>query len=190
VAGDITTLLDRWKAGSAEAREELVSKTYGELRRLARSYLRRERQGHTLQATALLNEVYLRFLPAGPRVADSREAFFRLMASEMRKRLVDHARRRLADKRGSGVRHEPLDTQIAATAADSDDAGPMLDRLDRAVAELGVNHPRAAQVVQLRFIGGLTIEEIAEELSLSAGTVKREWTFAKAWLAAAMEAPD
>ena len=189
--GDITTLLDRWKAGSAEAREELVSKTYGELRRLARSYLRRERQGHTLQATALLNEVYLRFLPAGPRVADSREAFFRLMASEMRKRLVDHARRRLADKRGSGVRHEPLDTQIAATAADaSDDAGPMLDRLDRAVAELGVNHPRSAQVVQLRFIGGLTIEEIAEELTLSAGTVKREWTFAKAWLAAAMEAPD
>lgn len=189
--GDITTLLDRWKAGSADAREELVSKTYGELRRLARSYLRRERQGHTLQATALLNEVYLRLLPAGPRVADSREAFFRLMASEMRKRLVDHARRRLADKRGSGARHEPVDAHTPATVADSsNDVGPMLDRLDRAVAGLGESHPRAAHVVQLRFIGGFTIEEIAEELELSPGTVKREWTFAKAWLAAAMETSD
>jgi RNA polymerase sigma-70 factor, ECF subfamily len=191
VPGDITTLLNRWKAGSADAGEELVSKTYGELRRLARSYLRRERQGHTLQATALLNEVYLRFLPAGPGAADSREAFFRLMASEMRNRLVDHARRRLAQKRGGGVRHVPLDTLAPAVAPDSaDDSGPMLDRLDRAVAELGARYPRTATVVQLRFIGGLTIEEIADELGLSPGTVKREWTFAKASLAAALEAPD
>jgi RNA polymerase sigma factor (TIGR02999 family) len=191
VPGDITTLLDKWKAGSVAAGEEVVAKTYGELRRLARSYLRRERQGHTLQATALLNEVYLRFLPAAPRAADNRDAFFRLMASEMRRRLVDHARRRLAEKRGGGVRLESLDPEVAAAAPDaSGDVVPMLDRLDRAVADLGVSHPRAAEVVQLRFIGGLTIEEIAEELGLSTATVKREWTFAKAWLAAAMESED
>jgi RNA polymerase sigma-70 factor (ECF subfamily) len=190
VPGDITTLLDRWKSGSAEAGEELVSKTYQELRSLARGYLRRERQGHTLQATALLNEVYLRLLPEGPRAASNREAFFRLMASEMRHRLVDHARRRLTDKRGSGVRHETVDALTPAIAPDDDtDVVQMLDRLDVALANLGGSHPRTAQVVQLRFIAGLTIEEIADELGLSPGTIKREWTFAKAWLAAAMAPP-
>jgi RNA polymerase sigma-70 factor (ECF subfamily) len=187
VPDDITILLAQWNAGSIGAGEEIVSKTYDELRRLARGYLRRERPGHTLQATALLNEVYLRFLPEGPRAAATREEFFRLMASEMRRRLVDHARRRLAGKRGGGVRHESLDALTPAAAPEpSDDPEEMLDRLDRAVDELGKSHPRAAQVVQLRFIGGLTIEEIAEDLKLSSGTVKREWTFAKAWLAAAL----
>ena len=106
-------------------------------------------------------------------------------------RLKAEATDRLADKRGSGVRHEPLDPHVPAIAADSsNDVAPMFDRLDRAVAGLGESHPRAAQVVQLRVIGGSTIEEIAEELDLSPGTVKREWTFAKAWLAAAMETSD
>ena len=129
VSGEITTLLDRWKAGSAEAGEEVVSKTYGEMRRLARSYLRRERPGHTLQATALLNEVYLRLLPSGPRTAGNREAFFRLMASEMRRRLVDHARRRLAEKRGGGVRTDDLESSPEPAAPDtSNDVLPMLDQ--------------------------------------------------------------
>jgi RNA polymerase sigma factor (TIGR02999 family) len=188
VPGDITTLLGEWKAGHLDAGQELVSLTYDELRRLARSYLRRERPGHTLQPTALLNEAYLRLLPHGPRVADSREAFFRLMASEMRRRLVDHARRRLADKRGSGMIAKPLDTSIVAPEADTD-VEATLDRLDRAVDALGAQHPRAARVVHLRFLAGLTTEDTAAELGLSTGTVKREWTFAKAWLAAAMD-PD
>jgi RNA polymerase sigma factor (TIGR02999 family) len=188
MAHDITTLLQQWNAGSTAAGEEVVSKTYDELRRLARGYLRRERPEHTLQATALLNEAYLRLLPAGPRAAATREEFFRLMASEMRHRLVDHARRRLAGKRGSGVRHEAVDgeTSLAPSEPD-DDAAETLDRLDRAIEALAQAHPRAAHVVQLRFIAGLTIDEIAVDLDLSPGTVKREWTFAKAWLAAAME---
>jgi RNA polymerase sigma-70 factor (ECF subfamily) len=190
MAEDITTLLQHWKAGSAAAGEAVISKTYSELRRLARGYLRHERPGHTLQATALLNEAYLRLWPAGPRAATTREEFFRLMASEMRHRLVDHARRRLADKRGSGVRHEEVDMNAAIPAPDaSDEADVLVDRLDRAVNELGEAHPRAARVVQLRYFGGLTIEEIAEDLELSSGTVKREWTFAKAYLAAALASP-
>jgi RNA polymerase sigma factor (TIGR02999 family) len=190
VAGDITRLLGEWRAGRPEAGQEVVSLTYGELRRLARSYLRRERQGHTLQPTALLNEAYLRLLPEGPRVAESREAFFRLMASEMRHRLIDHARRRLADKRGAGAVAVPLDTSVVPPAPQSDtDVEETLDRLDHALDALAAQHPRAARVVQLRFLAGLTTEETAAELELSPGTVKREWTFARAWLAAAI-APE
>jgi RNA polymerase sigma factor (TIGR02999 family) len=188
VAGEITKLLSEWKAGDPGAGERLVSLTYGELRRLARIYLRRERSGHTLQPTALLNEAYLRLLPEGPRAADGREAFFRLMASEMRHRLVDHARRRLAEKRGAGMIATPLDTRIVAPQTDHD-IEATFGRLDRALDALSVQYPRAARVVQLRFLAGLTTEETASELGLSTGTVKREWTFAKAWLAAAMD-PD
>lgn len=108
--GEITVLLEAWKAGDADAGAEVVSKTYAELRRLAHAYLRRERQGHTLPATALLNEAYMRLLRRGPGSAENRQAFFRLMAAEMRHRLVDHARRRLADKRGGGAFHECLQT--------------------------------------------------------------------------------
>jgi RNA polymerase sigma-70 factor, ECF subfamily len=188
MADDLVTLLAQWNAGSVAAGEKVVSKTYDELRRLARAYLRRERAEHTLQATALLNEAYLHLLPSGPRAAATREEFFRLMASEMRHRLVDHARRRLADKRGGGVRHDTLDTQIAAAASEgADDATEMLDKLDRAIDALAGSHPRIAQIVQLRFIGGLTIDEVAADLGVSSGTVKRDWTFAKAWLAAAIE---
>jgi RNA polymerase sigma factor (TIGR02999 family) len=189
VQGDITKLLGEWKAGRMEAGAEVVSLTYAELRRLARSYLRRERPGHTLQATALLNEAYLRLLPEGPRAADNREAFFRLMASEMRHRLVDHARRRLAEKRGAGAIVESLDTSMGIAAPDSGiDVEAALVRLDRAVEELAVQHPRAARVVQLRYLAGLTTDDTAAELDLSPGTVKREWTFARAWLAAALQA--
>lgn len=186
--GDITRLLADWSHGDAAAGEALVALTYPELRRVARAYLRRERPGHTLQATALLNEAFLRLLPDGPRTADSREAFFRLMAAEMRHRLVDHARRRLTAKRGGGAVREPLDTSVAAAAPDAgDDVERTLGNLDRAIAELAEKYPRTAQVVQLRFMAGLTTDETAEELGLSAGTVKREWTFARVWLAAAME---
>lgn len=187
-SADITILLEQWKSGSTAAGEAVVSMTYDEMRRLARGYLRRERAGHTLQATALLNEVYLKLLPRGPRGAASREEFFRLMAAEMRHRLVDHARKRLAEKRGSGVRHEVIDaTTPVAAPAPLEDAAAMLDRLDVAVDELRAAHPRTADVVQLRYFAGLTVEEIAQELDLSIATIKREWTFAKAYLAAALD---
>jgi RNA polymerase sigma factor (TIGR02999 family) len=156
---------------------------------MAHARLRRERAGHTLQTTALLHEAYLRLLRKGPGSIENREAFFRLMAAEMRRRLVDHARRRLAEKRGRGVRHEPLDASaIVVSLEDAQEVEAMLGRLDRALDELHGSFPRAARVVQLRFIAGLTTEQTATAIGLSPGTVKREWTFARAWLAAAMQA--
>jgi RNA polymerase sigma factor (TIGR02999 family) len=190
VPGEITKLLEAWKAGNAAAGEEVISRTYGELRRVAHAYLRRERHAHTLQTTALLHDAYMRLLRKGPGSADTREAFFRLMAAEMRRRLVDHARRRLAAKRGGGAVHEPLDaSERAITADEAEDIEATLHRLDKALAELSGSYPRAAQVVQLRFIAGLTTDETAAELGLSPGTVKRDWVFARAWLAAALESP-
>lgn len=186
--GEITVLLEAWKAGDADAGAQVVSKTYAELRRLAHAYVRRERQAHSLPATALLNEAYLRLLRKGPGNADNREAFFRLMAAEMRHRLVDHARRRLAEKRGGGVIHESLQTgTFVITPQPAEDVEATLGRLDSALHQLSASFPRAAQVVQLRFMAGLTTDEAAALLGLSAGTIKREWTFARAWLAAAMD---
>ena len=186
--GEITILLEAWRAGDTQAGAEVVTRTYAELRRLAHAYVRRERSDNSLQATALLNEAYLRLLRKGPGSADNREAFFRLMASEMRRRLVDHARRRLAEKRGGGIIHEPLRSSgIAAAAEDSGDEEAILGRLDQALEQLNVSFPRTAQVVHLRFIAGLSLDETAATLGLSAGTIKREWKFARAWLAAAME---
>jgi RNA polymerase sigma factor (TIGR02999 family) len=186
--GQISRLLEEWRAGNVLAGEEVVARTYDELRRLARAQVRRERQGHTLQATALLHEAYLRLLRRGPGSIENRDAFFRLMATEMRRRLVDHARRRLATKRGGGVIAEPLETSAVACGVDrSQDVEVVFERLDRALDELNASFPRAAHVVQLRFIAGLTTDETASAIGLSAGTVKREWTFARAWLAAAME---
>ncbi|AMY09570.1 RNA polymerase sigma factor [Luteitalea pratensis] len=162
--------------------------TYGELRRMARARLRRERPGHAWQTTALLHEAYLRLLRHGPGLVDNRDTFFRLMAAEMRRRLVDHGRRRLAEKRGGGAIHEPLQTSATRAVAQApEDIEAMLERLDRALEELSNRLPRAARVVRLRFLDGLTMESTATELGLSTGTVKREWTFARAWLAAAIE---
>ena len=186
--GDITGLLKEWRAGNAKAGEELIVRTYPELRRVAHAHLRRERRGHSLQTTAILHEAYLRLLRKGPGSVEDRDAFFRLMAVEIRHRLIDHARRRLASKRGGGVAHEHGDVAALAARIDSgQDVESMLARLDRALEELGKSFPRAAQVVQLRFLVGMTMEEAATELELSVGTIKREWTFARAWLAAALE---
>jgi RNA polymerase sigma factor (TIGR02999 family) len=185
--GDITRLLKEWRAGNDSAREEVVARTYDELRRVARAQLRRERQGHPLQTTALLHEAYLRLLRSGPGTVETRDAFFRLMATEMRRRLVDHARRRLTQKRGRDAPHQPVDP--SAPIADLDgvaDVEVMLQRLDRALNDLDASCPRAACVVRWRFIAGLTTEETAAAAGLSTGTVKREWTFARAWLAAAL----
>src|SRR5262245_17349494 len=190
--GEITELLDAWKRGDADAGEAVVARTYRELRRLAQAYLRRERRSHTLQPTALLHEAYLRLLRRGPGSVENRDAFFRLMAAEMRRRLVDHARRRLADKRGGGIIHDPLLDWTVPAGADTnaDNIDAMLGRLDSALEQLTGSFPRTAHVVQLRFLAGLTTEETAHELGVSAGTVKREWTFARAWLAAAIESTE
>jgi RNA polymerase sigma factor (TIGR02999 family) len=186
--GDITRLLEAWKAGDEAAGSEVVAKTYAELRRLAHAYVRRERPGNSLQATALLNEAFMRLLHRGPGTVDSRDAFFRLMAAEMRRRLIDHARRRLAQKRGGRVVHESMETGTFVVAPATEvDVEAALTRLDDAVDQLGTTYPRAAQVVQLRYLGGLTTEETAATLGISSGTVKRDWTFARAWLAAALD---
>jgi RNA polymerase sigma factor (TIGR02999 family) len=185
---DISKLLTEWRAGNAIAGDEVVSRTYDELRRVAHAHLRGERQPHPLQTTALLHEAYLRLLRKGPGTADTRDAFFRLMAAEMRRRLIDHARRRLTVKRGGGAIHQRLQTSAIVPAfADHVDVETMLGSLDAALDELSTSFPRAARVVQLRFLAGLTTEETGAEMGLSPGTVKREWTFARAWLAAAME---
>ncbi len=173
-----------------KAGEEVIARTYPELRRVAHAHLRRERRGHSLQTTAVLHEAYLRLLRKGPGSVEDREAFFRLMSAEIRRRLIDHARRGLASKRGGGVRHEDCDVAALAARIDSgNDVEAMLVRLDRALDNLAKSFPRAAQVVQLRFLAGLTVEDTAKELDLSVGTIKREWTFARAWLAAAIDRP-
>ena len=189
-SGDIGRLLQRWSMGDRTAGEEVIARTYDELRRLAGAFARRERPGHSVQATAILNEAYLRLLKNGPGAATTRDAFFRLMAAEMRRRLVDRARRRLAEKRGGGVIHERLRTSAMILAHErSDDTDAALERLDGALRTLSQDFPRAAQVVELRFLAGLTTDQTAAQLGLSSGTVKRDWTFARAWLAAAIESP-
>lgn len=184
---DITELLHRWRNGDAYAGTTVVTRTYAELRRVARSQVQRERFAQSLGATGLLHEAFLRLLKTGPGTADGRDAFLRLMAAEMRRRLIDRARRRLAVKRGSGVHLQPLEQEDApAEGATADDLGLDLDRLDAALDALAISEPRAARVVQLRFLADMSIEEAAAALGVSPGTVKRDWTFARAWLAAAV----
>ncbi len=186
MADDTTELLRRWRQGDADAGASVVTRTYDELRRVARAHLRGERFAGSLGATGLLHEAFVRLIKTGPGTAEGRDAFLRLMSSEMRRRLIDHARRRLAIKRGSGAHVQPLDDHDQPAAATGNDVGLDLDRLDAALEVLTTSDPRAARVVQLRFLADMTTEETAVALGVSPGTVKRDWTFARAWLAAAM----
>ena len=176
---DITQLLDDWQNGSRDAFEQLVPLVYEELRTIASRHLSREwRHGH-LQTTAVVSEAYLRLF--GQRQVDwqNRGHFFAVAAELMRRILVDHARRERRQKRGGGAVASPLeDADIAAPAADVVDT---LD-LDRALRKLEQLDPQAAKLVELRFFGGLTIEETGAALGVSPATVKREWTIAKGWL--------
>jgi RNA polymerase sigma factor (TIGR02999 family) len=175
---DATELLRAWSQGDRAALNELVPLVERELHRLARAYMRRERQGHTLQATALVNEVFLRLAhTANPRWQD-RAHFVGIAARVMRQVLVDHARSRGYQKRGGGVRRLPLDNALLITPE------PELDVLavDRALEAFAKIDPRKSQVVELRFFGGLSVAETAEVLGLSAETVKRDWRVAKLWL--------
>jgi RNA polymerase sigma factor (TIGR02999 family) len=176
--GEITELLADWSDGDPEALERLMPLVFEDLRQLARKHFRREPDGHTLQPTALVHEVYVRL--AGQRKVewDNRAQFFAFAAMLMRRILVDHAKARRTAKRGGGVRKLPLDDAFAMPGGEDLD----VLRLDQALDELAGIDPRQARIVELRFFVGLTQEEVAEVMELSVTTVKREWRSARLWL--------
>jgi RNA polymerase sigma-70 factor (ECF subfamily) len=179
-ADDVTVLLARWRKGSAEAEAQLMERVQGELRRLAAGYLRRERGGQTLQPTAIVNEAYIRLLPQRGVSWENRAHFFGIAAKMMRRVLVDHARRRHAAKRDAGPA-EPVSVSVVASPAPQADPVDVL-ALHDALSRLAELDPRQAEIVEMRFFAGLTVEEIAEVMEISTATVKREWATAKLWL--------
>jgi RNA polymerase sigma factor (TIGR02999 family) len=181
VREDVTRWLAEVGRGNQAAVEKLVPLLYSELRRLAVHYLRRERPNHTLQATALVHEAYLRLVDQKQVKWKNRGHFFAVAAQQMRRILVDYSRRRQAVKRGGA---QPALTEEIALVPD-DRTGEIV-MLDEALVKLAALDPRHGRVVELRFFAGLSIEETAEVLGISAATVKREWALAKAWLAREM----
>ena len=176
---DISGLLHAWSEGDPNALQKLTPVVYNELRRLARRYMTRERPGHSLQATALVNEAYTRLVDYKHMQWQDRAHFFAVSAQLMRRILVDHARRRNL-KRGGAVRHVTLDEAVMVGSASN--AGADIVALDDALSELARLDERKMQVVEMRFFGGLSVEETAEVLKVSPATVMREWSSAKAWL--------
>jgi RNA polymerase sigma factor (TIGR02999 family) len=174
----VTELLAAWHGGSETARDQLVPLVYRDLRRLARAHLARERSGHTLQPTALVHEVYLRLMGHGGMDWQGRTHFFALAATTMRRLLVSYARKERAAKRGGGGTAVTLCEGHAMEKARDVD----LLALDAALAALEKQDRRQCRVVELRFFGGLTIEETAVALGVSPATVKLDWSFARAWL--------
>ena len=174
----ITQLLVDWRDGDQEARNELIGLVYEELRRVAHSHLRRERPGHTLQTTALVNEAYLVLVDQRRVHWQNRAHFFGVAAQLMRRILVEHARRRAALKRGGRAVCISLDPDFAP-ASERDIAVLALDDALKGLEQLD---PQQSQIVELRFFGGLTVEETAHVIGVSPRTVKREWRSAKAWL--------
>jgi RNA polymerase sigma-70 factor, ECF subfamily len=178
---DVSQLLHAWSKGDQSALERLTAIVYKELHGLASRYMRRERPGHTLQTTALVNEAYTRLVDLTRMEWQDRAHFFAVSAQLMRRILVDHARRRNL-KRGGGVQHLPLEeASIVAGGRDED-----LVALDDAMNELARFDSRKVQVVEMRFFGGLSVEETAAVLKISHATVRRDWSTAKVWLYAAM----
>jgi RNA polymerase sigma-70 factor, ECF subfamily len=174
----VTQLLVRWREGDRRALDELMPLVYEELHRLAAHYMRGERPGHTLQTSALVNEAYLRLAGNEDIQWQDRAHFFAIAAQAMRRILVDHARRRGGQKRGGDAHKVALDEALLVSA----ERAAEVVALDDALARLAEIAPRKSQLVELRFFGGLDIEETAEVLQVSPGTVMRDWTFAKAWL--------
>ena len=179
-AGAVTRMLEAWSRGDVQARDELIPVVYAELRRRAAAYLRRERPGHTLRPTALVHEAYLR-LCAQDTGFKNREHFFGMASRLMRRILVDHARARAAAKRGG-----PLRVTLAEDPAVQPPSSDLLD-LDRALEELTSLDEREGRLVELRFFGGLTLEESARVLNVSLATAKSDWAHARAWLFARLE---
>jgi RNA polymerase sigma factor (TIGR02999 family) len=176
--GAVTELLRAWADGDDGALERLTPLVEAELRRLARGYMRRERRGHTLQTTALVNEAFLRLTDARHIRWQDRAHFLGISARMMRRVLVDHARSHDALKRGGNVRRVTLNEELASAQ------GPAVDviALDRALSALAGVDARKGRIIELRYFGGLTVEETAEVLGVSSDTVKRDWRLAKLWL--------
>jgi RNA polymerase sigma factor (TIGR02999 family) len=177
VQHEVSGLLRAWSAGDQTALDQLTPIVYDELRRLARHYLKRERSDHSLQATALVNEAYLRLVDYKRMRWENRAHFFAVSAQLMRRILVDHARRR-NHKRGAAVEH----VELEETAVIAPDRAENMVALDEALQALAHIDPRKARVVELRFFGGLSVDETAEVIKVSAVTVMRDWSTARAWL--------
>ena len=175
---DVTTLLEAWSEGDESALKKLTPLVYRELRRLARHYMARERSSPTLETNAILNEAFLRLVHWKTARWQNREHFYGLAAQLMRRVLVDHARSRGYYKRGGGVRPISLEDAIVV----SPERSPELVALDAALERLAAVDERKSKVVELRFFGGLSVEETAAVLKVSPFTVAKDWTFAKAWL--------
>ena len=180
----ITAWLTGWRAGDANASEQLFAVVYPQLRRLAARFLHNERNGHTLEPNALVNELCVRFLGAKPIEFKDRAHFFAFAAQSMRRILIDHARARIADKRGGEQQRLSLSAVEGWNPVARNEDVLMLDR---ALSKLEKADPRAARVVELRFFGGLQEEEVAEVLQVSVITVKRDWKVARAWLVARLQ---
>ncbi len=175
---EVTELLIAWGNGDQQALDRLLPLVYAELRRLAGHYLAGERRGYTLQATALVNEAYLRLVDSGARQWQNRAHFFGVAAQMMRRVLVDHARSRHYIKRGGGAQQVSFDEGAIV----SPERAAEIVALDDALTALAEVDERKSRIVESRFFGGLSIEETAEALQVSPGTVMRDWTLAKAWL--------
>ena len=174
----VTELLQAWSEGDDVALEQLTPLVEEELRRLARAYMRRERPGHTLQTTALVNEAFLRLTDARRVRWQDRAHFLGISARLMRRVLVDHARSRAYRKRGGGAKRVTLDERLVG----SPEPGLDLVALDRALTALAAVDARKGRVIELRYFGGFSVEETAEVLGVSSDTVKRDWRLAKLWL--------
>jgi RNA polymerase sigma factor (TIGR02999 family) len=181
-APDVTQILVNWREGDQDAPARLMPLVYEELRRRARDYLRRERPDHTLQATALVHEAYLRMVDDKKMTWESRAHFYGIAARIMRRILVDHARAHQTQKRGSGAQKFSLDEARALPCESTAD----LLVLDSVLQDFAKTYPRKSEVVELKFFGGLETKEISEILQVSEKTVLRDWNFAKLWLCRAL----
>lgn len=178
----VTQLLKAWSEGDGVALEQLAPVVENELRRIAHRCMAREQPGHILQSAALVNEVYLRLVDIESVSWQDRTHFFAICARLMRRILTDYARSRNYQKRGGGAVHITLDEGLLVTSEKEAD----ILALDEALTQFALLYPRQSQVVELRFFGGLEVQEVAEAVKISAVTVKRDWKFAKAWLLRAM----
>jgi len=180
---DITRWLQEARRGDARASNCLLDAVYGDLRAIAHKYMRDERPGHTLQPTALVHEAFLRIFQSGNVDWRNRVHFFAVAARQMRRLLVDHARLRKAERRGGGLKVSLEDVPGAAVASREQD----VELVDELLCQLAKRDPKASNVVEMKFFGGMTDEDVAETLQVSLSTVRRDWIFARSWLFREME---